>query len=121
MVDETRIVFTVAFALVFYVLAAAHVDRFAIGRVTTRRLGSRPRIAGALPVLGSSLATAALLLCRPSPIAAWAIWLSLGLNLSAVVMAVVFQTRMTIAAHAANGLLFAWMLARILLPGPAPF
>jgi hypothetical protein len=112
MVEQTRIVFTVAFALIFYVLAAAHVDRFA----------SRRRIAGGvLPVLAGSVATAALLWCRPVPIAAWAIWLSLGLYLAAVVMAIVFPARVTAAAHGANGLLFSWMLARILLSSPVPF
>ena len=115
MVDETRIVFTAAFALIFYILAAAHVDRFALRRRRVRIAG------GVLPVLAGSLATAALLWCRPAPIAAWPIWLSLGLYLSAVVMAIVFQARMTTAAHAANGLLFSWMLARILLSSPAPF
>jgi hypothetical protein len=114
MVDETRIVFAAAFALIFYILAAAHVDRFALRR-------RRVRIGGLIPVLAGSVATAALLWWRPDPIAAWAIWLSLGLYLAAVVMAIVFQARMTAAAHAANGLLFSWMLARILLSSAAPF
>jgi len=146
-VGASYLLFTLTFALVFYVLGATFVEslvnyrswRF-IGESEFknyhRAIGRRVIPLVVLPFVLSVALTIALVPLHPSLIPVWSLWLSLIVDLIAIVVSVVFQIPLQLefdrngksspalerliaiewirnAAHCFNAVLFVWMMMRL--------
>jgi len=146
-VSFPSLLFVLTFVLVCYVLGATFVEGLVNYR-SWRHIGPQdfktyhqaigPRVIAivVVPFVVSVALTVLLLWFRPSPIPLWSVWLSLGADLLAIIVSVVFQIPSQFefdrnglslprlerliklewirnAAHSFNAVLFVWMMLRL--------
>jgi hypothetical protein len=142
------LLFMFAFALVFYVLGATFLEGFVnyrtwhlIGAVEFRgyhqELGRRVIRFVVLPIVLTLILTVLLVWWRPAAVPQWSLYVSLGLNLFAIVVSIAFQIPIQLEfdrtglslpllqrlnsiewlrriAHIVNAIVFLWMMSRVL-------